>query len=678
MNLLIVESPGKCKKIKSILGQNWVVKASVGHIRNLPVRDLGFDRDTLRPVYEEMADKKKVIKELRGFASNAREVYLATDLDREGEGIAWHIKEVLGLKGNYKRVVFKEITKAGINEGMSKPRKLDNGLVLACEARRLLDRMVGYMVSPELCKAYDNKLSAGRVQTPAVLLVVLREKEIQAFVSKPCYEVELEFESAVKSVLTDDMGTNSSVNMNDTWKAKWNWKRYAAVVSPGEDLQNWTDKSSASQAAAVRDLRVVNLQRKNVQRNPPSPFTTSTLQQAASASLKINPKKCMQLAQKLYEGGFITYHRTDATFLSNEALGQINDYLINNGLSSCVLDKPNVWKSKDGAQEAHECIRPSNIADRTIAFDDSLGKKLYEMIWLRTVASQMKSAVYDAKKITLESIGQIDGQNLEYIAFGRTVKFPGWLRLTDKDYTENSEDKSEATTDAEQTLPDLDRGEEITAIDGKLLNKKTKPPKRYTEASLVKELEAEGIGRPSTYATIMDNIIARGYVEIKARKLQATTLGISIIETLSDKFDFCSVDYTRGIEEQLDKLTQGQADYHRLMRNVYEQLENEITGFGTPTIPGFSKDEIGYLGQKKLASGKKSKKSPTAKANAKSSKKNSDTRYPCLVCGSGFMHKRQGKTPFWGCSNYPKCKNTYPDKNGKPEIVIALDIPGVN
>lgn len=661
MNLLIVESPGKCKKIKSILGQNWVVKASVGHIRDLPVRDLGFDRDTLRPVYEELTDKKKVIKELRDFARTAREVYLATDLDREGEGIAWHLKEVLGLKGNYKRVVFKEITKAGINEGMSKPRKLDNGLVLACEARRLLDRMVGYMVSPELGKAYDNKLSAGRVQTPAVLLVVMREKEIQAFISKPYFEVELFF--------------SSQKNIN--WKAKWNWQKYSAVVNPGIELSHWTDKGAAARAAGVRDLRVVNVQRKDVKRNPPPPFTTSTLQQAASAALKINPKKCMQLAQKLYEAGLITYMRTDATFLSDDALGQINDYLINNGFGSCVLDKPNTWKAKDGAQEAHECIRPSHIADRTVAFDDPLGVKLYEMIWARTVASQMKSAIYDAKKITLESLEQIDWQNLEYVAIGRTLKFPGWLRLTDKDFTEDGDNKAEAAKEVEQTLPEVNRGEEITALEGNVLSKKTKPPERYTEASLVKKLEAEGVGRPSTYAAIMDTIIARGYVEIKKRKLHATALGISVIDTLTDKFGFCSVDYTRGIEEQLDKLTLGQADYHKLMRSVYEQLEGEIAGFGSPKISGFSKDEIGYLGQKKRGSSGKSKKSSKADSNKQSGHKPKDTRYPCMVCGTGFMQKRQGKSSFWGCSNYPKCKNTHPDKDGRPDIVIEMkmDIP---
>ena len=661
MNLLIVESPGKCKKIKSILGQNWIVKASVGHIRDLPVRDLGFDKDTLRPVYEELSDKKRVIKELRDFAGNAREVYLATDLDREGEGIAWHIKEVLGLKGNYKRVVFKEITKSGIKEGMAKPRKLDNGLVLACEARRLLDRMVGYMVSPELCKAYDNKLSAGRVQTPAVLLVAMREKEIQAFVSKPYYEVELQFESSEKG-------------KDITWKAKWNWQKYSSMINPGIELSHWTDKGAATKAASVRDLRVINVQRKDVKRNPPAPFTTSTLQQAASASLKINPKKCMQLAQKLYEAGLITYMRTDATHLSDEALGQINDYLINNGLGSCVLDKPNVWKSKDGAQEAHECIRPSNIADKTIQFDDPLAIKLYEMIWSRTVASQMKSAIYDAKKITLQSRDPVagfslnsDAQCLEYVAIGRTLKFPGWLRLTSKDFTEDGEDKAETAKEVEQALPDVNQSEEITALKGNVLSKKTKPPERYTEASLVKKLEAEGIGRPSTYATIMDTIIARSYVEIKKRKLHATALGISVIDTLIDKFGFCSVDYTRGIEEQLDRLTLGQADYHQLMRNVYQQLETEIAGFGSPVVSGFGKDEIGYLGKKKSKSSGKSKKTSKANTNSKNYQKPKDTRYPCVACGTGFMQKRQGKTLFWGCSNYPKCKNTQPDKDGRPE-----------
>ncbi len=543
------------------------------------------------------------------------------------------MKDALKLKG-YVRVVFKEITKEGILKGVKEQRKLDMNLVRACEARRLLDRMVGYMVTPELSNAYKSWLSAGRVQTPAVKLVAIREKEINAFVSKAFYDVQLNF-------ITDNKG----------WSATWNWKKYVVEnESLSNELTHWVDKSFADKVSKAKSAVVKSILNKEVSRKAPAPFTTSTLQQAASIALKMDPEVCMKHAQALYEAGLITYHRTDAAFMSSEAVGQINDWLINNAYGYSVLDKPNTWTSSKGSQEAHEAIRPSKI-ELMESNIDPLANQLYRLIWMRAVASQMKSAVFDKTRVVLESddcAGNIG--KMEFIAGGKVLKFAGWMKLAKTDATEECDESGKSNKDKnDQVLPALSKGMRINVVDGKVLSKKTKPAERYTQASLIKKMEYEGIGRPATYASIMKKVIERKYVAVKKRKLEATDLGISIIDTLDNKFAFVELGYTRSIEEQLDGLAKGTADYHDLMRSVYSLLNNEIAGFSGTTVSGFA-----------------SQSSKKTSRNNKPKKKEINTSYPCAVCSDGFMQERKGK--FWGCSNFPKCENTSSDDNGKPEI----------
>lgn len=592
--LLILESPGKVKKVQEILGPGWKVAASVGHVRDLPVKEMGVAAPDFKPQYIPTDRGKDVLSRLAGMVKNAEEVFLATDPDREGEAIAWHLKDALKLK-DAKRVTYTEITEAAIRAALSDPRSIDMALVAAQEGRRVLDRFCGYMVSGPLSNATGEKLSAGRVQSPAVRLVVDREKEIKAFSSTTHYGAELTFENVD--------------NITDGWKA-------ALLVKPWleEGQEYLQDKSLAEKAAALRALDVLDCKESESRTAPPAPFTTSTLQQAASSSLKFTPKQTMQLAQRLYEQGAITYMRTDSPNLSQEAIQAIRAYCETKGWP--LVETPRKWKSKEGAQEAHEAIRPTHIEIEE-AGETTDEKALYRLIRLRSLACQLEDAVYAVR--TLQLGVDVDGKQALFEAKGRTLLSQGWKVLADQ---ENGPDEGAEEGEKEplNPVPAMKPGTKATALTGTVTTKKTKPAARFTEASLIRELEKRGIGRPSTYAAIIDTISSRKYVTTEKRFLVPTPLGEKIVSGLCGHFSFIEYDFTRTMEQSLDDIAEGKADYRAVIASAHDQLSREVQEF--------------------------------AKATGK----------VCEKCGKPMIHrvKKPGKDgkggyDFWGCTGWPEC-----------------------
>ena len=660
MNLLILESPGKVKKVQSFLGNDWKVVASVGHVRDLPERELGIALPDFTPDYIPTERGKEVLSRLKGLAASASAVYLATDPDREGEAIAWHIADALRLKSP-KRVTYGEITAVAIQTAIKNPRSLDMALVSAQEARRVLDRFCGYLVSGPLSRAAGTRLSAGRVQSPAVRLVVERERAIRNFVAVTHFGAELLFV--------------------DGWSAAWITKPWL------EDGQEYLlDKALAERAAAVRSLTVHECKESESRTAPPAPFTTSSLQQAASNALKFTPKQTMQLAQKLYEGGHITYMRTDSPNLSAEAVTEIRAFCQTQGWP--LVDKPRIWKSKDGAQEAHEAVRPTHIEVEE-AGETADEQALYRLIRLRTLASQLADAVYDVRTVRLGAA--LDGKEAVFEAKGRVLREPGWKVLTATDAaTQDDEENADAP---DNPVPMLVQGASITAADGKLLNKKTKPPARFSEASLVRELENKGIGRPATFADIVDTIMKREYVRVEKRNLVPTPLGEQVVDLLAGAFTFLDYDFTRTMEDSLDAIAAGKAPYREVMNKAHVRLVAEVTAF-TARYPGqernapaptdFTCDACGkplvrMKGQRRDGSGTYDFFSCSDRAcNAsypnvdgkpgEARKKPEPTKFKC-TCGKPLVRRESAKGPFFGCSGYPGCKKLYQvGEDGRPNF----------
>ena len=591
--LLILESPGKVKKVQEILGSGWKVAASVGHVRDLPVKEMGVAAPDFKPQYLPTDRGKEVLARLAGMVKNAEAVYLATDPDREGEAIAWHLQDALKLK-DAKRVTYSEITEKAIRAALDAPRSIDMALVAAQEGRRVLDRFCGYMVSGPLSNVAGEKLSAGRVQSPAVRLVVEREREIKGFHSTTHYGVELTFESLD--------------NITDGWKAAW-------VVKPwlADGQEYMLDKALAEKVSVLRTLDVLGCQESESRAAPPAPFTTSSLQQASSNALKFTPKRTMELAQRLYEQGAITYMRTDSPNLSQEAVEAFRTYCESQGWP--LVEKPRTWKSKEGAQEAHEAIRPTHI-EQEDAGETVDEKALYRLIRLRSLACQLEDAVYAVRVLQLGT--DLDGRQTLFEAKGRTLVSQGWKVLTATDQAEDGED---APQEPENSVPAMKPGTKATALSGALLTKKTKPAPRFTEASLIRELEKRGIGRPSTYAAIIDTIASRGYVKTEKRFLVPTPLGEKVVDTLRGNFAFVEYAFTKGMEQSLDDIAEGKAEYLSVIAAAHAQLEQELTAF--------------------------------AKITGK----------VCPKCGKPMVHrmKKAGKDgkggyDFWGCTGWPECK----------------------
>ena len=574
-NLVIVESPAKAKTIEKFLGKEYTVKSSFGHIRDLSKKELGIDiSNNFEPHYEIPADKKKVVGELDKLAKSAKTVWLASDEDREGEAIAWHLAQVLGLDPKTtKRIVFHEITKNAILHAVENPRSINMDLVNAQQARRVLDRLVGFELSPVLWRKVKPSLSAGRVQSVAVRLIVEREREIIAFESKDYYRVVADFEIA---------GANGKPG---AFRAELS-KRFA------------TEQEAEAFLGKCKDARftVLNVEQKPSKKNPPSPFTTSTLQQEAGRKLGMSVSQTMAVAQRLYEAGYITYMRTDSVNLSNQALAAAKEEVT--ALFGAEYSEVRNFKTKSkGAQEAHEAIRPSYMNHRTIEGGPQ-EKRLYELIWKRTVASQMASAQTERTVVDIA----VSGAAEQFVATGEVVKFDGFLRL----YSESVED--ETGEGEEALLPPMKKGDEPTAQTITALQRFTQSPPRYSEASLVKRLEELGIGRPSTYAPTISTIITRGYVIKESRdgekrgytqltlskgkiarktltetvgkeknKLSPTDIGMIVTDFLDAQFAaVMDYNFTASVEKEFDEIAMGEKSWPEMIRSFYDEFHSKV------------------------------------------------------------------------------------------------------
>ena len=551
MRLVIVESPNKCSKVQEILGPDYRVMASVGHIRDLPEKDMGITGPNYTPVYE--LTKPDVVKRLKDAAARAEVVYLATDPDREGEAIAWHLAQALGLK-NPQRVTYQSITKEALQAAFSAPRPIDMQLVQAQECRRVTDRLVGYQVSPVLNAAFHGGtfLTAGRVQSAALRILVEREAQIKKFVSVTHYGVDFLFP-----------GLDGK-----TWRAAWDTKPFLA---PTEEYI--LDKAIAERIATVKNFRVALYEEKQSKEGPQPPFTTSTLQKAGEKALGLGVNDIMALAQKLFEGGHITYMRTDSPALSNEALAGIAEACKRHGYPPAP--KTRAWKAKDGAQEAHEAIRPTHF-ENLDAGDTEAEKALYQLIWRRAVATQVVDAVYAGQKIALAGTGDF-GKELLARASSRRMVSPGWRAV----YTVADDDSQEETN----SLPVLKEGAELVAASSNVTTKKTAPPKRYTESGLVDVMERYGIGRPSTYGATVAKLISSGYASLEKKNLVPTAQGVNVILALTGRFSFVDFEFTKKFEDLLDEIAQGKKTYLELTTALDARLQHELKAFTAAVIP---------------------------------------------------------------------------------------------
>ena len=546
MKLVIVESPTKAKKIGKILGSGYSVKASVGHIRDLPISN--DDRARVLPPdfkmhYEVRPERMRDIASLKELAEKADAVILATDPDREGEAIAWHLKVVLNLS-DPPRVTYNEITEAAIKAAFAAPRPINMRLVMAREVRRALDRIIGWEVSSPLSRDLGKRASAGRVQVPALRLLVERERELRAFSSKNFFTVLAHFP--------------------DKWVAKWE-----------SGVEYFDDEAFAKRLAeAIPGLTftVVKAARKEARESPDPPFITTTLQAEGSKLLGIGVDQVMALAQSLYQNGHITYHRTDSPNLSEEGETMLRREALARGF--VLSEKPRRWNAKEGSQEAHEAIRPTH-AEHDDAGETEEEKQLYNLIWRKAIASQMADARYEVTSATLDA-GQFEGRPLVFKASGRKLVDEGWKTLYR--VPEDDEDEGKKTeNEAKNPVPPLNEGEMLTAIKGSAKAGKTTPPRRYTQATLIKMLEKLGIGRPSTYATIIKTLLSKEYMVEKSRSLVPTPLGEEIIDAvIAYRFKFAEYAYTKDVEQSLDDIVHQKSSAKVILQTVWDDLQENL------------------------------------------------------------------------------------------------------
>jgi DNA topoisomerase-1 len=615
-SLIIVESPSKAKTINKYLGKEYTVEASVGHIKNLPKSKLGVDVENgFGVIYENISGKDEVIERLREKAKKAEAIYLATDPDREGEAIAAHLaEEIRDVNKNIKRVLFHEITEAGVKEGMAHPKKIDQHLVLSQQARRAMDRIVGYKVSPFVWKTVYYGLSAGRVQSVALRLICEREEAIRNFVPEEYWSITGEFRTLESGPFL------------------------AKLVKVGSEEPRIPDETTMrGYVADIERQRyeIRNVERKLVKRNPPAPFITSTLQQEAARRLRFSAKRTMMLAQKLYEGveigeegltGLITYMRTDSTRLSAESVNQVREYIFENYGREYIPKEPRLFKKGKASQDAHEAIRPTSVKHTPKSLKKYLDKDLhllYELIWNRFIACQMSAAEFEQM-----SVDVVGGEYL-FRATDQRPTFRGFLQVYDDMIEDNGGDKEDE--DPVSRLPEhLAAGQHAQLTNLLPRQHFTKPPARYTESSLVKELESLGIGRPSTYALIVSTVIDRKYVEQQDRKLYATELGMQVNKLLVEHFpNIFNVKFTAKMEEELDTIASGRQEYVKVMHDFYD-----------PFIRALEKVD------KHAAKIKKSLQE--------------ETEETCEVCGRKMIIKWGRNGRFMACTGYPDCKNTRP------------------
>lgn len=611
--LVIVESPAKAKTIGKYLGDDYVVKASMGHLRDLPKKKMGVDIEhDFKPDYIPIEGKDKIINELRSAADDSDFVYLATDPDREGEAISWHLKELLFLgDSRSKRVTFNEITKNAVQYGIHHPRDIDLDLVDAQQARRILDRIVGYQLSPFLWRKVKRGLSAGRVQSVATRIVVDREREIRAFIPEEYWSIDVE--------LSTRAGGLFSAYFYGDLKGKI-------------ELKNEEQTMDVVDAVTGKPFTVGTVKKGKKKKSPPPPFITSTLQQEASRKLNMIPKRTMSIAQELYEGieigemgltGLITYMRTDSLRLSVEATGAAESFIKSKYGEQYYPAKTRAFKTKNSAQDAHEAIRPSNVYLEPDAIRGSLTPdqyKLYKLIWSRFVACQMAEAVLDTVAADIVSEGYV------FRATGHKVAFAGYTAV----YEESTDDAASNNT-AGKPLPDFAEGDEVKAEKIDPEQHFTQPPARYTEASLIKAMEEKGIGRPSTYAPTISTILDRDYVVKEQKSLRPTPLGEGVTDLLVDKFtSVADLKFTANMESKLDDVENGKISYIEVLRKFYEEFDSAL-----------------QQAEKDLE-----------KTRIKI--KDEETDVVCELCGRKMVIKSGRFGKFLACPGYPECKNTKP------------------
>jgi len=743
-SLVIVESPAKARTINKYLGSDFEVKSSMGHIRDLPSKGLNVDiENDFAPTYDIMPGKKRTVASLKAAAKKCDKLYLATDLDREGEAIAWHLAQLLGVaEGQTYRVIFNAITKSAIKGAFDQPGRIDMDKVMAQQARRILDRIVGYQISPLLWKKVARGLSAGRVQSVATKIIVVREREIRSFKEKEYWLIPAVFTTDTDGINLAGGGSGKSgagqaagdgrsarggaegtdgeggafIDGQFVWDGRSvhgdyqrQWLEFMTPKKEGDNpptvvQQNkWLAKHNAFKAQlqkigdkkfevdnkddaerifnALKDsgFKITDIQKKQSASRPAAPFITSTLQQAAANRLGFATKRTMRVAQQLYEGidlgsmgslGLITYMRTDSTHLSNEAIANVRSYIKNHHGSDYLPKQANIYASKKTAQQAHEAVRPTDAdltPDDIKQFLSDEQYKLYNLIWRRFVASQMTPAKWDVTNLNIEA--ETSAGCCLYKATGRILVFDGFTRVW-------------PIASNEQQLPEMKVSQQLAAIDIRPEQHFTKPPARYTEASLVKTLEKEGIGRPSTYASIISTIQDRGYVEQESKKFFATDLGEVVTDKLSDYFPkIMDIAFTRYMEEELDKIEEQHHDWLGVLKDFYgpfkkklETAQNEMKHAKAETTPSEYKcpdcgKRLDYRFGKngKFLSCSAYPECKFANPCDKDGKmiEVKPSEHKCPKCGKEMLEKRGRFGPFLGCSGYPECKTILNlDKDG--------------
>jgi len=625
--LVIVESPAKAKTINKYLGKDFIVKASLGHIKDLPKRDLAVDVERgFEPRYEVIEGKKKLVAELKQAARKVKDVYLAADPDREGEAICFHLQEELSEKKNgprIYRVMFNEITKKAVAKAFEKPGQVDVNLVDAQQARRVLDRLVGYKISPLLWDKVRRGLSAGRVQTVALRLVVEREREIRAFVAKEYWTIDADLAAKKPPALT---------------------ARLARINGQAAEIGSTEAANGVVAALEGAAYTVQSVSTREKRRFPVAPFITSTLQQESSRKLRFSVKRTMMLAQRLYEGvevgkdtvGLITYMRTDSTRVSDDAIRDVRDFIGERYGREFLPDSANFYKSKKGAQDAHEAIRPTSMAYAPEVVDKYLQedeRKVYRLIWNRFVASQMMPALYDQTTIDVGAKGK-KGDDYLFRATGSVLKFEGFLKV----YQEGKDQIDEEDEEMKHRLPAVAEGERLRFKAIRPEQHFTEPPPRYNEATLVKRLEADGVGRPSTYASILSTIQEREYVKKDAGRFTPTELGMVVTDLLLESFDdIFDVTYTARMEEELDEIEDGKIDWRVAMQEFYERFDKDL------------------------------KHAEEHMTDIKRMEKPTDLT--CEKCGKPLVIKWGKHGSFIACTGYPEC--TYTRE-------LTVDLPDVD
>jgi DNA topoisomerase I len=630
-NLVIVESPAKARTLTKYLGRDYQVKASVGHVVDLPKSKLGVDIEhDFQPDYQVIHGKAKIIAELRKAAKDKENIYLAPDPDREGEAIAWHIAEKLdGNRKNIRRVLFNEITKRAVQEALEHPRDLDQSLFEAQQTRRILDRLVGYQISPILWQKVRRGLSAGRVQSVAVRIVCERERAIQAFKAVEYWSITARLEAQSPPVFAARLARVGDQKL-DPEKFR---------VESAEAAQSLVDRLRDA------DWKVIKVERKERRRYATPPFITSRLQQEASRKLGFSPSRTMRIAQRLYEGielgsegpvGLITYMRTDSTRVSPEALDEVRRYIAGRFGDAYVPESPVLHRTKKSAQDAHEAIRPTSAErspDRVAAFLSKEEAALYTLIWNRFVASQMTPAVFD------QTLVDIAASDASFRASGQVLKFDGFIRV----YTEGrDEEPGEEENDEERRLPELNEGEVLRLLELSPEQHFTQPPARFSQATLIKELEENGIGRPSTYASIMSTILTKGYVaEDRQRRLRPSELGFLVTDLLIKSFpDVLNVEFTAEMENVLDAIEEGRRPWLEALKGFYQPFARDLEHAAEHMR------DVKHEGQ--------------------------PTDISCPKCGKPMVVKWGRSGEFLACSDYPQCKSTSNfarDDEGKIVIV---------